>query len=112
MHLLDLEKQKWIGMNQKGNVPGSGRCRHSFTALDEKQYLVIGGYAESATKEMFIFHLDDVSWTKFENAGSYYPIVRSAHKAERVGEYGLVIAGGYVNSYVEPFYYVDLGMFL
>ena len=53
--------------------------------------------------------LDDNSWTAIDN-GSLYPAVRAGHQTTFVSDFGLMVAGGVVSEYIEPFYYVDTRM--
>ncbi len=42
--------------------------------------------------------------------GQLYPAIRAAHKATLVSDYGLVVGGGVVSDYIEPFYFIDTRM--
>jgi len=97
----------------KGDVP-PGLCRHTMTALPAmpKQLFLIGGRqaAGRTCKEIRVLHTDDMSWTKVGDLGRLYPIIRTGHNATVVGDTGIVISGGFVGEYIEPFYRVDIRM--
>jgi len=111
MYLLDLHNNKWYLQGQRGRVPLNGRCRHSFTAIDNKQFLVMGGYCDiegRVAKSIEILHTDDMSWTKFDNIKSLFAVGRAAHKVVKVNEFGYMVCGGIVKQNTEPFFYLDL----
>ncbi len=52
------DTQTWSQPRFKGKVPGP-RCRHTMTAVDEKQLVLLGGYKESDNaiyKEIAVLH--------------------------------------------------------
>jgi len=109
LHELDLERQYWMEPSQKGLKP-FGRARHSMIPMGDKQMLIFGGKGENS-REIFVLHLDDMSWNRLERVGEVYPAIRIAHRAVKISEHGIVIGGGYCGNYVEPFYYMDMRMF-
>lgn len=83
--------------------------------------LLIGGRNNNGAihRDMYIFHLgnnlfvlmsDDHRWELLEKKGELFPTLREAHRAVKMGDNSLFIAGGYVAGYVEPFYFLDLRM--
>lgn len=52
------DTQTWSQPRFKGKVPGP-RCRHTMTAVDDKQLVLLGGYKESDNaiyKEIAVLH--------------------------------------------------------
>lgn len=110
-HVLDINKLKWTSNSCKGEKP-SARRSHTMTPLSSKSLLLLGGHAEfnGTCHDAYLLHTDDMSWQKVKNLGDLYYITRSSHKTVKVGDFGLVIVGGYTPSYIDPVYYLDTRM--
>ena len=50
-----------------------------------------------------------MSWSCHEN-GALYAAMRASHRVDFMSTYGMVIGGGVVADYIEPFYYLDTRM--
>jgi len=113
-YLMNLESQQWVRLDTSGTLP-EGRARHSLLPLpDGKTMLLMGGLAnhKSIERDLFILHTDDMKWSQVDKktAGPLFPALRCAHKAVFVREHGIVVAGGYVQDFVEHFVYLDVRM--
>jgi hypothetical protein len=110
-HILNLPTMTWERVDVKGNVPPPS-TRHQIMNVNDKQMLMIGGQDEArrSHKEIYFLNTDEMRWTQLKNTKSLFDIKRHAHKAVKIDEHIILIGGGYVGGYVEPFYWIDMRM--
>jgi len=107
MYIFDLEKSNWNKIERPGSpLP---RAKHSWVQLSPKQYMLIGGQDNRGANlpDLNIFHTDDCSWGSVKNTKEFFEAYRAHSKATKVSEHGIIVGGGYIQSYITPFYFLD-----
>jgi len=108
LHLLDLERPLWIGLQPKGATP-TPRCKHDMCQIGSKQFLLLGGEYNQGMygHDSCILHTDDNSWQPIKNNKQLTLVNRPHLRLVKPQEHNVIVAGGVARSYVSPFIVLD-----
>jgi len=98
-------------INSKPYSP-EARSKHAIIQTGTKEFLLFGGEDNKMNNcaDMHFFHTDDQSWKKVTNSKELFEANRAHSTIRKVSEFGILVGGGSIADYQNPFYFFDTRM--